>query len=301
MDLNTAASCASLIQLPLVTPGSAAIARGSWIVLTGAPPTIPDRLWAFLNSALFSAVVATFVSAFAGTWGAQKLAERTARRKDLLNEMRGVNAALGFAFNIANTYIVTKKQHIQEIVTQYKKQCADRKNHLAGVAAGLIPRGTTFNYRLELKTISPPFSPVKGLETALSGWITPDGRAAILLTPLIQCIEGFADVATQRNAWINEVKNLPDNDEAHKACLYFGEAYAPNRVDDRYPEMMKAIERYTDDCIAFSILIAESLKKYGDRLAAEYGRGAPKIAKPDFGRAGDLLPDMKSYADWIGG
>ena len=35
--------------------------------------------------------------------------------------------------------------------------------------------------------------------------------------------------------------------------------------------------------------------------AAEYGRGAPKISKPDWTRAekSGLIPDMSQYADWV--
>jgi hypothetical protein len=275
------------------------------IVLTGAAPVTPppapsilETLWTIANSAIAIAVFSTFISAFAGTWGAQLLAERTAKRKELLHEIRGVNAALSFSFNIANTYIATKKQHVRELVRRYEKQCADRQAHYTGVKAGTIPANAPFTYQLELQTILPPFSPIEGLQKALLDRITPDGRALILLTPLIQCIEGFADAVAQRNAWINEVKNMPENTDPLKASFYFGTPYATGRVDDRYPNFMKAIKSYTDDCIAFSILLAESLKKYGDRLAAQYGRDAPKIAKPDFGKAGDLLPDMRCYSDW---
>jgi hypothetical protein len=275
------------------------------IVLGGAAPVTPtpppstlEQLLTIANSAISIAVFSTFIAAFAGTWGAQLLAERTAKRKELLHEISGVNAALGFAFNIANTYIVTKKQHIRELVKQYEKQCADRQAHYTGVRAGTIPANTPFTCQLELKTISPPFCPIEGLQKALLDRITPDGRALILLTPLIQCIQGFADAVAQRNAWINEVKNLTDNADSRKMSLYFGLPYAEGRVDDRYPELMKAIKAYTDDCIGFSILISESIKKYGERLGAQYGRGAPKIAQPDFSKAGDLLPNMKQYSDW---
>ena len=92
-------------------------------------------------------------------------------------------------------------------------------------------------------------------------------------------------------------KTFPKRMKHSGRVLYFGEPYAPGRVDDRYPTLMKAIGMRTDDCIAFSILLTESLKKYGERLAAQYGRGAPKIARPGFDKAGDLLPDMKYYSD----
>ncbi len=74
------------------------------LTLVAPPPTsVSARLWSAANSAISIAVVSTFIAAFAGTWGAQLLAERTARRKELLDEIRGTNTAIGLTFNIANT------------------------------------------------------------------------------------------------------------------------------------------------------------------------------------------------------
>ncbi len=83
------------------------------------------------------------------------------------------------------------------------------------------------------------------------------------------------------------------------AAWFFGFPYSPGRIDDRYPNFINALDRQTDDCIAFSILVSQSLVSYGERLATRYGDGAPKIAKANFEKAADLLPDMSLYADWL--
>ncbi|EKM99504.1 hypothetical protein [Acidocella sp. MX-AZ02] len=268
-----------------------------------ADPYIFDQLLGIANAALssplFIAIVSTAIAAFAGTWGAQLLAERTARRKEILAEIRGVNAALSFAFNIANTYIATKKQLTKELVAGYKQQRADREAHDMRVNALVIPANTTFTYQLVLQTILPPYSPIAELQKILLDRINPSGRALLLLTPLMQSIEGFADAAAQRNAWIDEVKKMPENNDAMKACLYFGTPFAPGRVDDRYPNLMDAIERYNDSCIGFSVQLVNVLREHGEKMAAEYGKDAPKISKPDFKMAGDLIPDLKEYARWV--
>lgn len=257
-----------------------------------AAPTM--RLWAVAGSPISIAVISTFIAAFAGTWGAQLLAERTANRRALLSEIRATNAALGLVFTIANTYITTKRQHIRGLVQDYEKQVAARNAHFAGGKAS-----APFAYRLELQTIAPPFSPIDELRYMLREKITPDGRAMILLTPLVQSIHGFADTAVQRNTWIAEVKAMPENTDAMKAAWFFGYAYSPSRTDDRYPSFINALKNQTDDCIAYSILVGQSLISYGERLAARYGEGAPKISKGSFEKAADLLPDMSFYADWV--
>ncbi len=129
--------------------------------------------------------------------------------------------------------------------------------------------------------------------------ITPDGKASVLLTPLVQSIQGFADTTRQRNEWIEQLRAMPPGSDAEKAALIFGSPLAPGRVDDRYPNFIQALKAQTDDCIGFSILITQSLQSYGERLAARYGAGAPKISNPQFDIAGDLLPDMTYYAAWM--
>ncbi|HEY4276331.1 MAG TPA: hypothetical protein VGM68_12655 [Rhizomicrobium sp.] len=284
--------------------GGALLAALVAIVLVAfAPAAVPKlglaaRAWSVAEHPITIAVVSTFIAAFAGTWGAQRLADRTARRKALLDEIRGTNMAIGLTYNIANTYFATKKQHIRQIVAHYDGQCAARTAHYAGMAVGTIPAGTPFTYGLELKTIFPPFTPIEELQKLMRDKIAPDGKALILMTPLIQSLRGFADTVTQRNEWIEELKHLPPNTDDYKGRLYFGLELTPGRTDERYPNFMKAIGLQTDDCIAFSLLIAESLQKYGARLAAKYGEGAPKISAPNFSKAKDLMPDMAFYADW---
>jgi hypothetical protein len=256
--------------------------------------TLTMRLWAIAGSPISIAVVSTFIAAFAGTWGAQVLAERKADRKELLSEIRATNAALGLVFTITNTYITAKKQHIRALVQDYEAQVAARQAHFAGADAG-----APFALRLELQTIAPPFSPIDELRQMLRETITPDGRAMILLTPLVQSIHGFADTVTQRNAWIAEVKALPENSDAMLGAWFFGVPYARGRTDDRYPKFIRAFKHQTDDCIAFSILIGQSLVSYGERLTARYGDGAPRISKASYDNAADLLPDMSLYAAWV--
>ncbi len=142
--------------------------------------TLTTRFWAIANSPISIAFVSTLIAAFAGTWGAQLLAERMANRRALLTEIRATNAALGLIYNITNTYIVTKKQCILDIVRDYEEQVAERRKTVG-----------PFVYRLDLRSIAPPFSPIEELQQMLRDRLTPDGRAMILLTPLNSKHSGF--------------------------------------------------------------------------------------------------------------
>ena len=63
--------------------------------------------------------------------------------------------------------------------------------------------------------------------------------------------------------------------------------------------VINALKHQTDDCIAFSILLGQSLVSYGERLTTRYGDGAPRISKASYDNAADLLPDMSLYAAWL--
>lgn len=267
--------------------------------LTGAPAgSIARKLWSAANSAIFIAVIATLVAAFAATSVAQGLANWQARRKDLLAEIRGIKAAIGLAFNIADTYLTTKKQYVRDIVARYEGRCQEREAYLCGVAEGRIAPSVPFQYSIELRTILMPFSPIDHLQQVLTERISPDSQALNLLAPLAQSIRGLADALAQYNAWIDEFKRLPVDADHQRSCLYFGTPISPGCIDDRYPNILKAISEQTDDCIAYAMLITDSLKQYGDRLADQLGPGAPEISVPDFAMAGNLLPDMKCFPIW---
>lgn len=89
-------------------------------------------------------------------------------------------------------------------------------------------------------------------------------------------------------------------DDVKKGAMFFGVPYATGRIDDRYPNFISALKLQTDDCIAYSLLLGQSLVKYAERLAARYGDGAPEIPRANFEKASELLPDMSAYADWVG-
>ena len=139
--------------------------------------------------------------------------------------MREASAVLGLVYNITNTYIVTKKQFVRALVNEYESQVAERQK-----AVGV------FKYRLDLRKISPPFSPIVELQQKLCEKITPNPRTMILLTPLIQSIRGFEHTANQRNEWIEEIRVMPPEQRCDMKCaMFFGFPYAPGRIDDRYP------------------------------------------------------------------
>lgn len=263
-----------------------------------AGPGVERTVWDWLNSDISKVLLGTLVAAYAGTNGAQVVAERTALRKQQLTEIRAVNAAIILAFNVAQTYVMTKKQHIAGIVATYRSA---RLNFIGVHAAQIVFKSAlvVFRYSMDLKTTHAPSSPIAPLEKIVLEQLSSNERIVFLLTPLIQSIDGFAKTSTERNEWIAEVKAMGENDHELKAQMFFGWQQRSGRTDERFPEMIKALGNQTDDCIGFSLILVETLQKYGKKLAEEFGRGAPKIAEPAFHEAvKTFLPDIAQYRTW---
>ncbi len=263
------------------------------------PGAIESAIWKWANSVLSITLIATFVAAFAGTWGAQVLAERTGRQDRLLTEIQGVNFSLALLFNIANAYIGTKKQLTSDILAKYDQDVARFDEHKRKIRLGEFPRDEPFRLSMELRLVHPPYTPAAELQHALQDRLYTNTKPIVLLTPLLQSINGLALTFSERNAWIDHAKEHGESEPDRFSKMYLGAAFSEGRIDETYPSLMKAIRRQLDDCIAFSLILMKALKRHGDELATRSGIGAPKIINTNFREAGDLIPDMKPYSEWV--
>ena len=263
--------------------------------ITVPPTSLASSIWSVTSSTPFIALISTFVAAYAGTWGAQKIAERTAKRKELLSEIGGTNIAIVLATNVVNTYLVLKQQHITELTTCYKKDREALDEYKSAIESGKIPKNTPFHYSPHIQTLSVPFCPIDDLRDTLRKKVNPDAKTLKLLTPLVQSIQGFSNVIEKRDAWISEYKATKNDDE--KSALYFGYS-VQGKVDQRYNNFMSALENQSDGAIAFGILIIRALQSHGTKLADQLGDDVPKILNVEFLEYKDLLPDMNNYSSW---
>ena len=258
-------------------------------VPTQDAPTSWGRLWHDAGWPIIVAIVSTFISAFAGTWGAQMIAEHIATRKELLAEIRSVNAALALSFNITNTFVAIKKQHVQQLFEEYE---ALRMRHQT------FPKdGSEFKVFMDLRELTAPFCPVNELRGIMLEKLSPSIKALMAVTPLVQSVEDISEVMRGRNAWIAQLRASKLND-VQKIAFYLGFEFAPGQTDIRYQSYMVAMKEKTDDCIMFPIIISKSLKIYGQELRKRYGNDAPEIISGDFQKNAKYLPDLNNYKDW---
>jgi len=114
------------------------------------------------------------------------------------------------------------------------------------------------------------------------------------------------DAYAKREELVMAFRNhsIPQEEVPH---YYFGIKTDSGVTNRDHPEILHAINEYTDDCIFFSSLLCDDLTAHGRRLRAVYvksfGKGAPEIAFADFsaGRASGTIPSESKYSEWLKG
>ncbi|RFC35612.1 MAG: hypothetical protein DID92_2727743994 [Candidatus Nitrotoga sp. SPKER] len=251
---------------------------------------------AFFNSVFFTSIA----GAFAGAYGAQRIAERSKYREQMLKEMRDTNAAIMIAFGICNSLLSVKKQHVKSLKEDFDFQKAALLEHHKKVNIGQISRDEIFDFRTDLMTLSLPPLPVDILQGQLFEKLSLVGRPLSLATTLSQSVHSLNASLEKRNQLIDVYKASG----GVTPVLYFGLPHN-NQTDANYPSVIDAIFKQADDIIFFSQLLCKDLSEHGNQLAKQFktkfGKGAPKISEPDFSKAEELglMPNISSYADWL--
>jgi hypothetical protein len=115
---------------------------------------------------------------------------------------------------------------------------------------------------------------------------------------LSQIIPSLDDLITNRNNLIAKFRE--SQDESDRRRRYFGLPDSDGHVDRTYPDLVSGIYTLTDDCIYFSMQLADGLIARGDSLRKKYGKGAPSITRTNWSsiRAEGLLPEDTLYTEW---
>ena len=83
--------------------------------------SVLSSVWLFLNSQFALTLIGTFFAAFAGAYGAHTIIERNRRREEWQRELRITNAAIMVSFEICNSFLALKGQHVKGLGFHYNR------------------------------------------------------------------------------------------------------------------------------------------------------------------------------------
>lgn len=263
-----------------------------------------DLAESVFSSAFVLALVSAFAGAFAGALGAQRIAERSKRRDDLVREIRNTNAAIIMAVTTANGAIALQKQHVQPLHQHFTAQKRKATEAIAQAAQG---HGPTWNHvQADLQLFPGPEAPVEALKEIVFHRLSAYGRALALVAVLEQTVIGLKATIAMRERFVAHFAT-GQMSEAEFYVRYLGLTDSAGNTRNEYADSVEAISSYTYDMAFFSALLADDLIEHGtkvrEKFVKQFKKGAPRISTVDFTvpREKGLIPPQDNYADWLRG
>jgi hypothetical protein len=261
----------------------------------------------FINSTFITSLIGALAGAYFGATAAQRIAERSKYREELLREMRNTNAAIALAFEVSDALLALKKQHVKSLKEIYDAKKADLIEFMRKRDAGEISQDLVFDFKADLETLQPQVLPMDTLRAVVFERLSIVGRALNLVVTLNQTVESLAESLAKRNSLIESYKVEVAKDKQRLVPLYFGLPFEEGLVNREYPDMISAIYSQTDAGIFFGSLLCKDLHEHGQQLSnafkKKFKNDPHRIHEVDFGPAvaDGLMPDEKNYADWLTG
>lgn len=263
-----------------------------------------ENLRAFLNSAFVSAFLSALAGAGLGVWGAQRLAERSARRRELLEALRQANALVVLAATISNQALSVKNQHIAHLSETYFRERSAAVTTNETLLRGGTPEGMT-RFHADMVHITPLTVPVEALKSLTYSAQLMPGRALALVAMVEQSLTELAHAVRMRSEQIELFKGRDMSMELF-VQNYFGLRRRDGSIDSLYHDSMVAITQYTDDVAFFGAELAEEAQAHAVRVREKLvtlTKEAPKASAADFSgpRQSGLMPPRKDYESWLSG
>ncbi|WP_429949083.1 hypothetical protein ACQYWY_19285 [Comamonas sediminis] len=270
-------------------------------------PSSPIAIWGSITSVLNSSFVSAFLSALAGAglgvWGAQRLAERSARARELLEGLRQANAIVVLASTIANQALSVKKQHVKPLSDQYFKDHSAAKSLQDKPLNGTPAQPIAFQF--QLTKITPLTLPIETLKNlTFSAQLMP-GRALALVSIVEQSITELTHAINTRSEMIDAF-HQSHFDQRILFLDYYGLQRPDGNTNAMYHDIMVAVSDYTNDVAFFSTELAEELQSHAARMREKllkFRREVPKANSVDFSgaRESGLMPPREDYNSWLSG
>jgi len=252
----------------------------------------------YIKPVLNSSLTSSLVGAFAGAYAAMRFADRKERYKNGVEKLNATNSSVLLAAAIANHAMSFKNQLSREICDLYK---ADRERFQNFIAHG-TPEGTTFEIQYDFRSISFFEHECDELKKLVIQAAAPE-KTAMAAFQLSQCLHSLENIVEGRALEISRLTDLKDkltSDDLSK--VYFGLPDSNGHVDQRFYDLVIALEDLTDSVIFFSTFVTKNMGQKSTKCAKELGKKAPKAIVWDFDNLAPehakLIPKDEDFPDW---
>ena len=255
----------------------------------------PGELWSFLNSGFISSCA----GAFAGACSAYFITARGKKREELAQDFRNINTMIILSWDICNSFLAMKDQHIANMKKVFEKQCEDYERRYASYLDGSDESNQVMDINLNLQSLENLNVPIGSIQDLVSKTTTMYGKVTSLTWSLKRSIDTANRSISNRNEILEEFRGLK-LDSQDLCNAYFGLVQESGKSDERYASSVKIISESVDDVIVFSMNLCNELNKMGMTVRNQLHGRRLRVNKPEFQAAYDkgLVPSSERYTKW---
>jgi hypothetical protein len=228
-----------------------------------------------------------------GAW----LTGRAQAKRRMIEELNALRAATAVCFSITNRALSLKRQIVRPMKERHDQAVAAFQTHQKGL----------LELALDLQTVSQLKFPSDVLERLVFEKTNIGEKGLAVSVALSGAIDDLRNSIGLRNELISEFREQREKmTELQRIELYVG-VPRTGEIDRRFGQNVQALYSQTDDCIFFSMLLADELRKYNNAVHSRnrfrFRLGRSKLLPADWtiAREAKLIPDESAYADWSRG
>ena len=253
-----------------------------------------EWVWWYLKPIVESNFFTALLGAGAGALAAYLLARKAKRFDDNVQEVRYCNEGLIAAWNLCNSAMVLRKQHVKALKDNFDSSARQAEAHRHAVKNGAIPAGQPYVFIADYRKLPPFFASSANLQRACDN-ITLGGKSLMMANSLMQSIEQLNLQISEHNITLQNFEATSEIDDDQKVARHFGLLFG-GKIDTRYRDTVKGIAESTDDCIWFAARLADAFTVRGKEVKGKNKR-MPKVQGVTFPEGS--IPDDSNYADFL--
>lgn len=266
----------------------------AWYEALKSAASFIAQIWTGTPGPVQTILIAAF-GTLVGAW----LTGRSQAKRRVVDELKAIHAAYALCFTIANKALSMKRQHVRPMKQLYDDVVSIFDAHTENPVGPLM-------LDLDLRTLSQPSFASDTLERIVFEKCSLGHRGLAAVVSVKDATDDLKFSIDFRNDLIADFKKQLPATEQEKIAFYVG-AYTNDAVDLRFGHNLDALSHQVDDCIFFSMLLADELlareKKLYARYRWKYRLNVPRQYPADWSlaRQEHLIPAKSQYADWLRG